>query len=111
MSEAQAALVWCPFPDEAAAREIAGQLLQEKLIACANIMPAVTSVFEWNGEISSETECAVMLKTSAHLLNTLIERLGDCHPYDTPAIVGWRCDAAHPLTRRWLGEVLPEDRA
>ena len=107
MSAAEAALVWCPFPDEDTARKVAGQLLEAKVIACANILPAMTSVFEWKGEICSATECAVVLKTSAHLLDTLIKRLGEIHPYDTPAIVGWRCDAAHPSTKTWLGEVLP----
>ena len=106
MSEAQAALVWCPFPDADTARTIAGQLLEEKLIACANMLPTIESVFEWNGEVTSGTEAAVLFKTTAERLDALIARLGECHPYDTPAIVGWRCDAAHPSTILWLADVI-----
>lgn len=106
MSEQQAALVWYPFPDTETARSVAERLLSEKLFACANIIPQILSVFEYQGKASSEPEAAVIFKTSADLLEALTHRLGECHPYETPAIVGWRCDAAHPATRLWLGEVL-----
>lgn len=102
----QAALAWCPFPDTDTARSVTEQLLAEKLIACANIMPGVISVFEWQGQASSETEAVALLKSRAELLDRLITRLGELHPYDTPAIVGWVCDAAHPLTMEWLGETI-----
>ena len=106
MSEVEPALVWCPFPDADVARDIAAQLLEQKLIACANIMPAIESVFEWQGEVQSGTEVAVLLKTTCDKLDVLVQCLGESHPYDTPAIVGWRCDAAHPLTLQWLGETI-----
>lgn len=108
MTANQAALVWCPFSDPESARSIAKILLEEKLIACANILPRIESVFEWQGKTSSEVETAILLKTSADLLDKLIKRLGECHPYDTPAIVGWRCDAAHPQTLEWLAGIVTE---
>lgn len=109
MNEPQAALVWCPFPDVVAAREVAGQLLEEKLIACANILPAIESVFSWGGDISTASECAVLFKTSADRLNRVVEQLGELHPYDTPAIIGWRCEAAHPKTLQWLAGTIDDD--
>ena len=96
------ALAYAPFPDRETAREIAGTLLAEKLIACANILGAVESVFEWNGERASEEEVGVLFKTTAAALEPLIARLGELHPYDTPAIIGWRADAGHPATLDWL---------
>jgi len=104
--EAQAALIWCPCPDPKTAQELAGALLAEKLIACANIIPQITSVFEWDSKTNTETEAVMVLKTKAALLEKAIARLGECHPYDTPAIVGWVCDTAHPETLNWLGGVL-----
>lgn len=107
MSEGgKAALIWCPCPDAETAQKLAETLLSEKLIACANILPHIISVFEWNGKANSEAEAAMMLKTSADLLDKATARLGECHPYDTPAIVGWVCDTAHPDTLNWLGGVL-----
>ena len=44
------ALIWCPFPDAPSAAATAKLLLDERLVACANILPAMLSLFEWNGE-------------------------------------------------------------
>lgn len=102
MSDTVAVLVWCPFPDRETAREVASQLLDEKLVACANILGEMESVFEWDGERESDTEVGVILKTSSNQTDRLIMRLGDLHPYDTPAIVAWDCEYAHPATTTWL---------
>ena len=103
MTEVTAALVWCPFPDTKSAKVSAELLLEEKRIACANIVPGIVSVFEWQGACSSSEEVAVLFKTTADRLDEVVDRLGECHPYDTPAIVGWVCDTAHPETLTWLG--------
>lgn len=105
-SEAAAALVWCPFPDAKTARTIAATLLEEKFIACANILPAIESVFEWKGEVSSESESAVLFKTTAEHLDALTTRLEELHPYETPAILGWLVDQTPPQTLKWLSETL-----
>ena len=104
--EAKAALVWCPFPNTESARTISGTLLEEKLIACANILPAIESVFEWKGEVSSETEAAVLFKTTGEHLDALTERLSELHPYEKPAILGWLVDKSPPHTLQWLDETL-----
>ncbi|MCZ8137016.1 MAG: divalent-cation tolerance protein CutA [Porphyrobacter sp.] len=100
-----AALIWCPFPDRETARAIAGQLLEEGLVACANIIGEVESLFVWQGARDSASETGVLFKTTAARLDAAVERLGKLHPYDTPAILGWHADAAWPATRAWLGSV------
>lgn len=106
MTVSQAALVWCPCPDLEVARTIAGQLLQEKLIACANMFPAMEALFEWEGSVIQSSEVGVLFKTTADSLEALIRRLGEVHPYDTPAILGWTCDMAHPAVLGWLSETI-----
>lgn len=104
MSErAGPALVWCPFPDADAAAIAARALLDEGLIACANILPPMRSLYVWRGEKGDESEVGVLFKTNAALLTGVTERLGALHPYAEPAIVGWHCDAAAPATAAWLG--------
>ena len=100
-----AALIWCPFADEASAADVARQLIAEKLVACANILGAMHSIFTWNGETGEGQECGVLFKTDASRLRQAIARLEEIHPYDTPAIVGWRCDEAGRATQAWLKEV------
>ena len=97
-----AALIYCPFPDKGSARTIAGQLLDEKLIACANILGDLESLFLWEGNRDSAKEVAVLMKTDASLLAEATERLGELHPYDTPAVMGWRCDSVASATANWL---------
>jgi periplasmic divalent cation tolerance protein len=97
-----AALIWCPFGDVESAESAAGQLLEERLIACANILPAVRSLYRWNGERGKGSEVAVLFKTRADLLDAAVARLEALHPYDAPAISGWRVDAAGAATLGWL---------
>jgi periplasmic divalent cation tolerance protein len=96
------ALIWCPFPDAKSAATIADTLLDEGLIACANLLPGMVSHFAWNGERGTSEEAGAIFKTNAALLETATARLADLHPYDEPAIVGWECEAAAPATVAWL---------
>ena len=96
------ALIWCPFPDEDSAAALATQLLDEKLIACANILGTVRALYEWNGERGDAREVGVLFKTDASLLDRAVARIAQLHPYDTPAVLGWRCDSAAPATAEWL---------
>jgi periplasmic divalent cation tolerance protein len=109
MSEAASggpALIWCPFPDPDSAAAAAGTLLDERLIACANLIPAMRSLYCWQGERGEATETAAMLKTDAALLEAALPRLAALHPYDELAILAWRCDAAAPATAAWLAALV-----
>lgn len=97
-----AALIWCPFPDADSARAAADALLDEGLIACANILGSMESRFVWQGARASGTEIPVLFKTNEEALDDVVTRLGELHPYDTPAIIGWHADAAYPATLGWL---------
>ncbi|MFM7404103.1 MAG: divalent-cation tolerance protein CutA [Erythrobacter sp.] len=97
-----AALVWCPFPDVESARAAADVLLDERMIACANILGSIESRFVWQGARSVGSEVGVLFKTTAEHLEDVIERLGELHLYETPAILGWQVDQSHPETLGWL---------
>jgi periplasmic divalent cation tolerance protein len=97
-----AGLVWCPFPDVESARAAADALLDDGLIACANILGHIESRFVWEGARSVGSELAVLFKTTPERLEDVVGRLGELHPYDTPAILGWHAAAAHPATFAWL---------
>lgn len=100
-AEALAALIWCPFPDEAAARAVAAVLLDERLIACANLVPGVVALFAWQGERGEGQEAGVLFKTTCARLKAAMRRIGELHPYEIPAIAGWTV-SADPGTLAWL---------
>jgi periplasmic divalent cation tolerance protein len=97
------AMIWCPFPDDDSALAAANSLLDERLVACANMLPRMRSLFEWQGRREEALETGVILKTDAALLGKAIARLSELHPYAEPAILGWRCDETNAATRAWLG--------
>jgi periplasmic divalent cation tolerance protein len=96
------ALIWSPFADEASAEAAASRLLDEGLIACANILPPMRSLYVWQGERGEAREVGVLFKTDAALLDRATARLAEIHPYETPAVLGWRADSAADATREWL---------
>ncbi|WP_284123923.1 divalent-cation tolerance protein CutA [Parerythrobacter aestuarii] len=104
-----AALVYAPFPDRESAREVAAQLLDEELIGCANLLGPVESLYEWQGERGEGSEIGVLFKTDVTLLERAVARLEALHPYDTPAVLGWKCDAPGAATAAWLGGLTPRD--
>lgn len=97
------ALIYCPFPDAASAEAIGRTLIAERLIGSINLGGPIRALFCWNGESGEGEECAALLKTNAALLDRAIARLEKLHPYDAPAILGWRCDGAGAATSAWLG--------
>lgn len=96
------ALIYCPFPDEASAETIGRALIEEGLIGCINIGGPIRSIFAWGGAIDEGTEIPCLLKTSTAKLEQAVARLESLHPYDAPAIMGWRCDVAGAATQAWL---------
>jgi periplasmic divalent cation tolerance protein len=96
------ALIWCPFPDEETAAAVANSLLDDKLIACANLLGTMRSLYEWDGTRGEARETGVVFKTDASLLDRAVARIAELHPYDAPAVLGWRCDASAPATGEWL---------
>ncbi|MCR2834498.1 divalent-cation tolerance protein CutA [Parerythrobacter lacustris] len=99
------ALIWSPFADPDQARAVAKALLEEKLIACANIVPCVVSIFEWQGEISEAAEVGVLFKTHADLLDDAVARIEQLHPYESPAIIGWQGKSVGVATGEWLARL------
>jgi len=96
------ALIWCPFADEASAEKAARQLLDEKLVACANILGPMRSIYTWEGKREEAAEVAVLFKTDAAVLTLATSRLSDIHPYETPAVIGWKADSVPRKTAEWL---------
>ncbi|HYJ79455.1 MAG TPA: divalent-cation tolerance protein CutA, partial [Longimicrobiaceae bacterium] len=78
------AVVLMTVPDAATGERIARALVGERLIACANLVPGVTSVYRWEGEVRAEGEHLVVMKTRGALLDRLFARAAELHPYDVP---------------------------
>ncbi len=89
-------------PDKDSARAIAKACLKARLVACANILPKVESLFCWQGQIDSESEALLRMKTPAHLFDAACEVIRRHHPYDLPAIVALPLQAIGPGVADWI---------
>ena len=75
------------FPDGDTARRISNELVTEKFAACANILPAVESIYRWKNKIESGNETFVFFKLSEERQSAFQEKLRSVHPYEVPEII------------------------
>jgi len=80
-------LIYCSTANVNEARTIAQRLLEEKLVACVNIIPAVESMYRWNGLIEKEKETVLFIKTINEKVDATIKRIDQLHSYDVPEII------------------------
>ena len=97
-------LVLSTFPEVETARRIAGQLVSENLAACANIIPAVESIYRWQGKMEEGKETLVLFKTVEAQWAALQERLKSLHPYEVPEIICLDVRDGLPEYLRWVSE-------
>ena len=95
-------MVLAAVPDPAAGKRLARALLDERLIACANVVPGVTSLYRWQGEVREEGESLVVMKTRAELVPRLVARIPELHPYELPEVLALRVDHGLPAYCRWV---------
>jgi periplasmic divalent cation tolerance protein len=90
------------FPDRETAQRISNQLVTEKLVACANILPAIESVYRWKGKIETGNETLVFFKLSEDQQSTFQEKLRSLHPCEVPEIIFVPVSAGLPEYLRWV---------
>ena len=92
------------FPDAETARKISNQLVTEKFAACANILPAVESIYRWKEKIESGNETLVLFKLSENRQSAFQEKLRSLHPYEVPEIIFIPISSGLPEYLHWVTE-------
>jgi periplasmic divalent cation tolerance protein len=101
--EAEVVVLYTTVSNNDAARRLAVALLEERLIACANVFP-VWSMYHWEGQLQDENEIAILMKTHPEHVPALMARIPELHPYETPAIEVFSLSDAHPPFAAWIAE-------
>jgi periplasmic divalent cation tolerance protein len=101
-SGAEVVVVLTTAPDAAVAESLATALVEEGLAACVNIVPGVTSIFRWEGEVQREAELLLVTKTSAERVPPLRERIVALHPYDVPEMIALPVVGGHAPYLDWV---------
>ena len=103
-------IVLCPFPDADQARQIGTALVELQLAACVNLIPAVESIYRWQGQLETTAEVLAIFKTSAAAYPAFERALAELHPYEVPEIVALEPAAVAETYARWLlAELRAED--
>jgi periplasmic divalent cation tolerance protein len=93
-------LVTAPSAEEAA--RLARAVVEEKLAACGNVVPAVRSIYRWEGKICDEQEALLVLKAPARRFPELRDRIVALHPYDVPEVVALRIEDGSERYIDWI---------
>jgi periplasmic divalent cation tolerance protein len=97
-------IVLSTFPADRDVQPLARALLSERLAACVNVLPAMQSIYRWEGDVEQATEHQLLIKTSAARLDALKARLLELHPYDVPEFVAITATDAAESYSRWVIE-------
>lgn len=102
MANRMTVYVTCKDKDEA--KTIAAHVIEKRLAACANILPAHESLYWWEGKVQNETEVAMILKTTKERYHDLEDAIKEKHSYDVPCIVALAIENGNHAFLDWIKE-------
>lgn len=88
------------------AQHISKILLTERLAACCSIIPNISSIYCWNGNINTSNEYLIIIKTRKDKFETLQQRISELHKYEVPEIICTAITAANKSYLEWIDETL-----
>jgi periplasmic divalent cation tolerance protein len=77
-------------------------LVKDRLAACGNIVPAVRSIYAWDGAVQDDAEALALIHTRASSVVEIIRRADVEHPYDTPQVLAVPIVESHDGYREWV---------
>lgn len=95
-------LIYMTFANVSAAEQMARVMVEGRLVACVNILPGVTSVYLWDGEVTSASEVVAIAKTTAARVASIKDMVLAQHEYTCPACVVIAIDDGLPDYLSWI---------
>ncbi|KAK1432271.1 hypothetical protein QVD17_09166 [Tagetes erecta] len=95
-------VVYVTVPNKEAGKKLAASIVKEKLAACVNRVPGIESVYLWEGEIQTDSEELLIIKTRESLLNALTEHVKANHEYEVPEVIALPITGGSVPYLEWL---------
>lgn len=95
-------LVYITIDSYAAAETLGKKLIEEKLVACVNILANMTSFYRWQGAIETGKETVILAKTRTSLVDQLTARVKSLHSYTVPCVVAVPIEGGNPDFVKWV---------
>ncbi|MDQ7821954.1 MAG: divalent-cation tolerance protein CutA [Candidatus Eremiobacteraeota bacterium] len=102
MEEYYAGYVTCSSKEEG--RKIAQAVVEKHYAACVNIIPAVESIYWWEGAMENSVEVMLIIKTKAAAIPALIKEVKSLHSYKVPEIIFFPLKEGNPDYLEWIGK-------
>lgn len=97
-------LVLTTWPDAQGARQLAQTLLERRLAACINILPAMASLYTWQGRVTAGEEHQLFIKTTAARYDALQQAITERHPYAVAELIAVPIVQGLPAYLQWIDE-------
>ncbi len=94
--------IYATFASEEEAARIARTLVEERLVACANILAPCRSIYRWQGKVEEAGEVPALFKVTAEGAPAALARIAELHSYDVPAAVVWPIADTLPAYAEWV---------
>ncbi len=102
MADPGVTLVLVTAPDAETGARLARTLVEERLAACANLVPGVRSIYRWEGAVQDDAEVLLLIKTRSEHCEALAARVQDLHPYDLPEVVALAATGGSTAYLDWV---------
>ncbi|MGM7448564.1 UNVERIFIED_ORG: periplasmic divalent cation tolerance protein [Idiomarina abyssalis] len=98
----QPQLILCTTDSSDSAKQLARSLLEKKLVACVNIVPNMTSIYSWQGELHEDHEWLLLIKSTAERFSDIKSTISAIHPYDSPELISINIEDGLPDYLTWI---------
>ena len=105
MDRTSAIIIFITASSSEEAQKIATALVEEKLVACVNIIPQIKSIYWWEGKVCQDDEVMLISKTKQSLFTTLMDRVKALHSYEVPEIISFPISEGSPEYLHWIENV------
>jgi periplasmic divalent cation tolerance protein len=100
----QPLVIFVTAPNQEEAMSLAEACVCERLVACVNLIPAIESVYRWEGKVAKDSEVLLIMKTTAERFEDLARRVQELHSYETPEIIALKIEQGSNAYLEWLSQ-------
>ena len=105
MDQTSAIIIFITASSSEEAKKIATALVEEKLVACVNIIPQIKSIYWWESKVCQDDEVLLISKTKQSLFTTIMDRVKALHSYEVPEIISFPISEGSPEYLSWIENV------
>ena len=103
-------LILTTVPDDGTGETLARTLVEERLAACVNLLPPMTSIYRWRAAVERDSERQLIVKTTRDRIGAVRERIAQLHPYELPELLVVEVADGSPTYLAWVRESVVESQ-